>query len=147
MEKGLKFDDGKLDYSLVDDAAEAEMVAVLTFGAVKYERGNWAHVEGAKVRYTSAIRRHLAAWRGGEALDPETGLHHLAHAACCVHFLLGIELPALGEEDLSPLRERLDHALVTARRLREQRLARPSPRGDEPHADAGNKAPEGKATG
>jgi len=32
--------------------------------------------------------RHLTAWWAGEDLDPESGLHHLAHAACCLMFLL-----------------------------------------------------------
>lgn len=91
-EKGLKLDGGKLRFDLVDDDAEAEMVAVLSFGAVKYDPGNWRHVEEAIDRYFSALRRHLREFRKGRDLDPETSLHHLAHAECCVHFMLGIVL-------------------------------------------------------
>ena len=32
--------------------------------------------------------RHIFAWWGGEDKDPETGFSHLAHAACCLLFLM-----------------------------------------------------------
>ncbi len=118
---GLKHDAGKLDFDLVDDAAEAEMVAVLTFGAVKYDPGNWVLVKDAKKRYYAALRRHLFESRTStSALDPETTLLSLAHAACDIHFLLALELranPLLA----STRNERLAHALAVAR---EQRMAR-----------------------
>ena len=38
-----------------------------------------------------ATIRHLTAWRSGERLDPESGLPHLAHAACSVLFMLAID--------------------------------------------------------
>lgn len=120
--KGLKLDHGKLTYHLQDDAAEAEMVAVLTFGAVKYDPGNWAHVEAAEDRYYDAARRHLAASRRGEILDPETNLATLAHAACCVHFLLALELrrhPKLADS----LSQRLGEALEVAKKIRAEREA------------------------
>jgi hypothetical protein len=39
-----------------------------------------------------ACMRHLWAWWRKENLDPETGLPHLAHAACCILFLLAYVL-------------------------------------------------------
>ena len=33
-------------------------------------------------RVSSAVLRHLSAWHGGEDIDPESGLSHLAHAGC-----------------------------------------------------------------
>ena len=118
---GLKLDDGKLDYSLVDAEAEKEFVAVLTYGAVKYEPGNWAHVKDAERRYYSALRRHLEDdLHVGYVVDDETGLLHLAHAACCVHFLLALRLAS--RPDLVASRpERLGRALVTARKIRAER--------------------------
>ena len=65
-EVGRKFDRDKLRYDLVDDDAEAEFVAVLTFGSIKYEPGNWARVEDAQARYFAAVRRHLRSFRRGE---------------------------------------------------------------------------------
>ena len=35
-----------------------------------------------------ALQRHLSSWWGGEDKDPETNLSHLAHAGCCLLFLL-----------------------------------------------------------
>ena len=121
----MKFDGGKLDYSLVDDAAEAETVAVLSYGAAKYDRDNWAKVDGAGDRYYAALRRHLYAFRRGETLDPETGLHHLAHASCCVHFLLGIDLRS--EPELAAtLDERMRVAIERGREIRAAREKRRS---------------------
>ena len=36
------------------------------------------------------LRRHLAAWRAGEAYDPESGLSHLDHAAAQLAILLDL---------------------------------------------------------
>lgn len=87
-----KHDHGKLRYDLVDDTAHAAMVDVLTFGAVKYAPHGWRRVPEKRDRYYAAAQRHLAAWRRGEGRDPESGLPHLAHAACCLHFLLATYL-------------------------------------------------------
>jgi hypothetical protein len=122
----MKHDDGKLPYHLVDDDADAEMVAVLAFGAVKYEPGSWVHVEGARDRYYAALRRHMRASRKGELLDPEHGLMTLASVACCAHFLLALELKAHPELAAS-LPERLKGSLEKARALRAERLAKERP--------------------
>jgi hypothetical protein len=122
-DRGLKLDDGKLRYDLLDDNAEAEKVAVLSYGAVKYEPHNWKHLQDAVDRYYSAFRRHTVARRSGEVLDPETRLHHLAHAACCLDFLLGIELATPeGQALVKTLPERLAYALARAHEIRAQRL-------------------------
>ena len=84
---GRKFDGGKLEYGLLPPHALEETVKVLTFGAQKYERGNWQRVPDAKRRYFDAMERHIWAWKKGEKLDPETGINHLAHAMCCLMFL------------------------------------------------------------
>jgi len=84
---GRKFDGGKLEYGLLPPYALQETVKVLTFGAQKYERNNWIHVDDANRRYFDALQRHLWAWKMGENIDPESGLHHLAHAMCCLMFL------------------------------------------------------------
>lgn len=88
---GRKFDAGKLDYTLVPWDGLEEVVKVLEFGARKYARDNWKHVEGADTRYLAAAFRHLIAYNTGEKVDQETGLSHLAHAGCCLLFLLSLE--------------------------------------------------------
>jgi hypothetical protein len=84
---GRKFDGGKLRYGLIPPLAQAEMVKVLTFGAEKYEPDNWKKVPESKTRYFDALERHIWAWKMGEQIDPESGIHHLAHAMCCLAFL------------------------------------------------------------
>jgi len=84
---GRKFDGGKLEYGLLPPYALKATVDVLTFGAQKYERDNWKKVPDSKRRYFDALQRHVWAWKEGEVLDPETGMHHLAHAMCCLMFL------------------------------------------------------------
>jgi hypothetical protein len=86
-EEGRKFDGGKLEYGLLPPKALEVVVEVLTFGAKKYARDNWKHVDDAKRRYFDALQRHLWAWKQGEQIDPESGIHHLGHAMCCLMFL------------------------------------------------------------
>lgn len=85
---GVKFDGEKTRYDLVPPLALDAIARVLTIGARKYAPDNWRHVEGRRWRYFAAAMRHAWAWHRGEATDPETGESHLAHAACCVLFLL-----------------------------------------------------------
>ena len=84
---GRKFDGEKLRYDLIPPQAQQAMVEVLTFGAQKYAPDNWQLVPEAKRRYFAALERHVWAWKMGEQVDPESGIHHLAHAMCCLAFL------------------------------------------------------------
>ena len=98
LEHGHKADDGKLPYDLVPPDALEEIIKVLAFGAKKYAPRNWE--KGMKwSRPFSALMRHMWAWWRGEHKDPETGISHLAHAGCCVLFLLAYEKRVLGEDD------------------------------------------------
>ena len=92
MAEGRKFDGDKLRYSLLPWIAIKEVVKVLEFGAQKYDVDNWQLVPNGKDRYWDAAIRHLTAYKEGEKLDPESNLHHLAHAGCCVLFTLWLEL-------------------------------------------------------
>lgn len=93
-EFGRKNDLGKLRWDLVQPLILQEYVKVLTEGAKKYAPNNWRKVEDARNRYFAALLRHIWAWWLGERDDPEWGLHHLAHAMCCVTFLAEPELEA-----------------------------------------------------
>ena len=90
--EGKKYDQGKPMFSLIPPLAEREVAKVLTFGAQKYAPDNWRYVEDHFSRYLSAARRHINMVQLGETHDPETGLHHYAHAICCLMFLLEKEL-------------------------------------------------------
>lgn len=84
-EKGIKFDNEKIDWTMLPFESLREVVKVLEFGAKKYERDNWKYVE-PKERYIMAAFRHLIAYAMGEKTDSETGLNHLAHCCCCLLF-------------------------------------------------------------
>lgn len=84
--KGLRFNQGKLRYDLVEPHAFRDFVEVLTDGAIKYFDRNWEN----GLSWTSvlaSLKRHIAAIERGEDYDPESGRLHIAHAACNVHFL------------------------------------------------------------
>lgn len=86
----MKFDSGKLRYSLVPPVATRELAKVLTYGAKKYKPNNWQGVDDTD-RYVDALYRHLEAWRSGEKLDSESRLSHLSHALANISFLLYFE--------------------------------------------------------
>lgn len=83
---GKKNDDGKHQWDLFPWVAAESVVDVLGFGAKKYGAHNWRGV--ASIRYFSAAIRHLSEYAQGEIRDPESGLPHLAHAACSILFML-----------------------------------------------------------
>lgn len=85
---GTKADDGKVMMGAMPPHAELAVARVLTFGAKKYGRGNWARVENSDEHYMDAALRHINAYRRGEQTDSETGESHLAHAICCLIFML-----------------------------------------------------------
>lgn len=67
-------------------------------GAEKYGERNWERGI-AWSRVFAAALRHLWAWWRGENADPETGLPHLAHAACNLLFLLAYHRRQIGPDD------------------------------------------------
>ncbi len=90
--EGVKYDNDKPQWSLLPFKALKEVVDVLTYGAKKYAPDNWKKVPNAKQRYIDAGFRHFTAYAAGEKLDPETGKSHLAHAMCCLLYLLAFEI-------------------------------------------------------
>lgn len=99
--EGVKHDEDKPKFSLMKPDALMEMVAVLTYGAKKYSPDNWKHLENARQRYFDAANRHLWQWYGGEERDPESGLHHLAHAMSSLMFLIQMDMDA--KEEVLPV--------------------------------------------
>lgn len=86
-----KTDGGKLRWDLLPWDQVRDVVAVLTaaLGPPKnYPEHGWKGVPKARSRYFAAAVRHLFDWWGGERLDPQLKLPHLACAACCVLFLM-----------------------------------------------------------
>lgn len=91
---GMKYDGDKprMDLLLSGCPNALEQVAqILTFGAKKYAAHSWQTVPQGDERYLAALLRHLTAHSKGEMNDPESGMSHLAHAACNALFILELE--------------------------------------------------------
>jgi hypothetical protein len=95
---GVKHDQGKAPWHLLPPDAMEEVLKVLSYGANKYSERNWEKGMDWS-RAFSAMMRHMWAWWAGEDHDGETGLSHLAHAACCVLFLLAYSKRFDGYDD------------------------------------------------
>lgn len=79
--KALRFNEDKLDYSLLEPYAIQELVRVFHEGAKKYEPNNWLNGGMDYSKMLASLKRHIAAFELGEDIDPETGCHHMAQAA------------------------------------------------------------------
>ena len=88
VEQGRKDDTTKPRYSLLPSGTVNQVIQVLEYGAVKYEIDNWQRVPSARTRYYDAAMRHIDDWWNGSEIDEESSLPHLAHAICCLLFLL-----------------------------------------------------------
>lgn len=75
----MRYNTGKMDWSLVDFVSLEPLAEAMMYGADKYERDNWKKgqsVDGLK----SSLLRHVFAYIDGEDFDIESGVHHLGHA-------------------------------------------------------------------
>lgn len=95
---GTKHDSGKVMLELLPFESLEQIAQVLTFGAKKYAAHNWRG-GFAWSRLLGACLRHLFAWARGQDNDPESGLSHLAHAGCCILFLIAHVVNGYGEDD------------------------------------------------
>ena len=89
--EGVKYDKDKVRLDLLPMNALEVVGEVLTYGAAKYAPENWRLVRGWRWRYLGAALRHLFAYKRQGPIDPESGLPHLAHAACCILFMLELD--------------------------------------------------------
>ncbi len=95
---GVKYDGGKTRLGLLPPEALEAIGQVLSYGAKKYAAHNWRKgIEWS--RLYDALLRHLNRWNAGEDTDPESGLPHLAHAGCCIVFLIASAKSNHGTDD------------------------------------------------
>ena len=77
-EKGLRYNEGKLQWSLVDFNSLEPLVRVLEYGKNKYGKDNWK--KGLDPTQTlESLSRHLFSLMAGEELDKESNLPHIGH--------------------------------------------------------------------
>lgn len=75
---GLRFNEGKPQWHLVDWSALEPMVRVLEYGAEKYTPNNWKKGM-SQAELMDCLLRHCFAWTRGEDNDPESKLSHMGH--------------------------------------------------------------------
>lgn len=102
----FKADAGKMQARLLFEGmprALKAIIAVLSYGAQKYEAHSWKGV--ADERYWDAKFRHLldVMDQYEDELDEESGLPHSFHEACNTLFLLEKELAGLDNEEFKKL--------------------------------------------
>lgn len=89
---GTKYDQDKLQYTLIPSKALEAVARNLTIGLKKYkERDNWKKVPNAEQRYLDALYRHLEAHRSGDLYDVDSSdptMPHMAAVAVNAMFLL-----------------------------------------------------------
>ncbi len=87
---GIKHDQEKPEMALLSATAINEIAKVMTYGKKKYAAHNWRGGISYS-RLLSASLRHVFAYIGGESVDSESGVSHLAHACCCLMMILDFE--------------------------------------------------------
>mgnify|MGYP003148442678 CR=1 FL=1 len=75
---------------------------VMMGGDRKYGRHNFRGVGVKASVYYDAFMRHVMAWWEGEDLDPESGLHHLAHARASLGVIRDAEIRGNWGDDRPP---------------------------------------------
>lgn len=101
-ELGAKHDQGKLLFGCFTKGLAPVIkgvVAVLTYGAMKYKRDSWKQVPNARERYMDAFDRHMSDYNLGIKRDYGDGkddkgsnLPVLFHAICDLMFVAWFEI-------------------------------------------------------
>ena len=85
--KALRYNEGKLDWTLLDYKSLEPLVKAMTYGATKYTRGNWKQQCDDPEQHLQSAMRHLISMVQGEMVDKESGELHVGHlmANCMMH--------------------------------------------------------------
>lgn len=92
------FDEGKPDLTLIDPHFLRSVAVALGYGSAKYGVDNWRKGSSYR-RYMASTLRHIQAFLEQEDVDPESGAHHLAHAACNIMFVMAWQQAGIGKDD------------------------------------------------
>jgi hypothetical protein len=78
-DKALRYNEGKLDWTLLDFNSLVPLVEVMTYGKEKYGEGNWQKQCDNPNQHLQSAIRHLIALIGGEEIDGESFCKHTGH--------------------------------------------------------------------
>ena len=78
FKQALRYNEGKLQWSMIDFKSLEGMVRVLEMGAKKYSKDNWK-LGMPVTQVCESLMRHLFAYMSGEDKDPESGESHMSH--------------------------------------------------------------------
>lgn len=116
MSNAKRFNEGKIDFTLIPvDAQEAE-ARVWMSGEKKYGRNNWQKLWGDDTVNTvlKSMLRHTNAIQAGAVRDKESGEYHAAHiranAAMLIRYYNEQENDSISDEDI-PTREELSEGV------------------------------------
>jgi uncharacterized protein YuzB (UPF0349 family) len=84
--QALRYNQGKVQWSLVDYKSIEPMVRVLEYGCLKYSKDNWKKGMPAS-QIIESMLRHTFKLLEGELVDPESGIEHVGHIQCNAMFL------------------------------------------------------------
>ena len=84
--QALRYNQGKVQWSLVDYKSIEPMVRVLEYGCKKYAKDNWKKGMPAS-QIIESMLRHTFKLLEGELVDLESGIEHVGHIQCNAMFL------------------------------------------------------------
>lgn len=87
-QKALTYDDQKPPLAMLPPEGMRAVARAQAYGHRKYGSFHNFRKGLEASRLANCIVRHVMAWMDGEDLDPESGEHHLAHAATRAMFAL-----------------------------------------------------------
>ncbi len=89
----LRYNSGKVDYTLIPVEAQTGEAAVWAKGAIKYGRNNFRKYWGDDTYSVvlASLLRHVMAVQRGELRDPETGEYHMSHVRANAAMLICYE--------------------------------------------------------
>ncbi len=87
-EERVKNIEGKPPMSLISPLFLEQLAQVLAHGSQKYAPNMWRSDPMPFTHEIDSVLRHILAFNRGEDADPDSGLPHLAHAACRLMFLI-----------------------------------------------------------
>jgi hypothetical protein len=100
-EHAKRYNKGKPRLGLIPPQIIEGLGYVLAFGAEKYDENNWKKGLTDEECLSSCLR-HITKFQRGEMYDDESGIHHLAHAACNLAFMMYFH-----EEQGNPIRKEI----------------------------------------